>query len=370
MVWKKERPPIFPTQTRLVNPRRSSGCRGTPAGRRDTPSLRKPRANGPPARFPRGCDLHPKRGPRLAAQGGLTSRGAHTRTPRGPGESSPGAKGRVPAAPARALGPGADPEAAGRQAGRCPALGPQSHPRRHATPTMAALSPQGPPRPLRAGGRPARRPGSPGGAAPGRPRRRPRVPRGPSCCTRSRPPPPWPHRGGGARPDQHRGPAGRERARGLRGWGSRGPGARRTLMPGGRSENGRGRRARGAVVSEAWAGPGRSSCPAAAGRGLPGERPGATGRTVTGDPRSRTRAPERCGVRASPSPARPAAPTLRARAPRLQPPPWDPVTQPRGPRASRPHGGAPRAAPARPAPATSRAGWTPHAAGALPPPGK
>lgn len=33
---------------------------------------------------------------------------------------------------------------------------------------------------------------SPGGAAPGRPQRRPRVPRGPACCTRSRPPPPWP----------------------------------------------------------------------------------------------------------------------------------------------------------------------------------
>lgn len=33
---------------------------------------------------------------------------------------------------------------------------------------------------------------SPGDAAPGRPRRRPRVPRGPSCCTRSLPPPPWP----------------------------------------------------------------------------------------------------------------------------------------------------------------------------------
>lgn len=69
--------------------------------------------------------------------------------------------------------------------------------------------------------RPGRR-GSPGGAAPGRPRRRPRVPRGPSCCTRSRPPPPWPR------------PRGIQRARGRAGSAARraglstaGPPARR-----------------------------------------------------------------------------------------------------------------------------------------------
>lgn len=116
--------------------------------------------------------------------------------------------------------------------------------------------------------RPGRR-GSPGGAAPGRPRRRPRVPRGPSCCTRSRPPPPWPRprgiqRAGGQRSDagraQHRGPAGPERARGPPHWGSRGPRPGRTLMPRGRSGNGGGLRA-GPGVSEARPGPGRSSWP-------------------------------------------------------------------------------------------------------------
>lgn len=179
---------------------------------------------------------------------------------------------------------------------------------------------------------------SPGGAAPGRPRRRPRVPRGPSCCTRSRPPPPWPRprgiqragggavRFGAAGWDQHRGPAGPERARaGRRGWGSRGPGPGRTLIPRGRGRNGR-RPPRAAGVSEAcWPGP--SSWPGAGRGGGAGgggslvKRPrhcragGAA--AVTARPWSQTRARERCGVRCSPSPACAAAPALVSRLLRL-----------------------------------------------------
>lgn len=290
-----------------------------------------------------------------------------------------GAKGTRPQAPVRALGSGRD-TPAGAAGGALPSAWAAKHPsptrdtggahkgsavtgRTPATTNSGPRSGCG-----RAGGKEAgaeaadaglARPGSPGGAAPGRPPRRPRVPRGPSCCTRSRPPPPWPHRirrgeGLGSAPRARR-PGTRPRAAGLGQPRPRGPA---DAHAGGRSENGRGRRARGAGVNEAWPGPGRSSCPTPAGRGLPGERPGATRpdrHWTSAEPHARpgeVRGPGLPipGAFRQPDPLRPgAAPAVAALGP----------TQPRGPRASRPQGGAPRALlpHGAPASATSRALW-------------
>lgn len=154
--------------------------------------------------------------------------------------------------------------------------------------------------PPRARPRPGRR--SPGGAAPGRPRRRPRVPRDPSCCTRSRPPPPWPRPRGTQRAGWRRsaaqvsaprvcGPGTRQLAASL---GQPQPRARADSHAE-RPERKRGRPPRGAGVSEARPGPGRSSWP-----GLPpvagclAKRPqrcrARVAVTVTVRARSRTRA--------------------------------------------------------------------------------
>lgn len=177
-------------------------------------------------------------------------------------------------------------------------------------------------------GRPAQRPGtgrrlpglpqtagerrSPGGAAPGRPQRRPRVPRGPACCTRSRPPPPWPRprdierlggqRGGepGSAP-RARGPRERPRAAGQ---GQPRPRAR-TDAHAERPERKRDRQPRGAGVSEDWARP-LLMARAAVGRGALVKRPGhcrAEGTAaVTGRLRSYRRAWQRCRAGATPSP--------------------------------------------------------------------
>lgn len=152
---------------------------------------------------------------------------------------------------------------------------------------------------------------SPGGAAPGRPQRRPRVPRGPACCTRSRPPPPWPRprdieRSGG---QAWREPGSAPRARGAQarpraaGRGQPRPRAW-TDTHVERPERKRDGPPRGAGVSEAWAGP-LLMARAAVGRGALAKRPGrcpAEGTaTVTRRTRSYPRTRQRCRAGAAPS---------------------------------------------------------------------
>lgn len=174
--------------------------------------------------------------------------------------------------------------------------------------------------------RPGRQ-GSPGGAAPGRPRRRPRVPRGPSCCTRSRPPPPWPRPRGIQRARGRAGSAARRAGLSTAGPPARSaPASRRTGAAAAPGPGGRSCREAGAETGEASArGRGQRGLAPAAPHGPARRRPKAPlakrpqrcpargAAAVTVRPRSRTRARVRCGARCSPSPARPAASAPSAR---------------------------------------------------------